>query len=294
MNKYKILFLLLVLLFSCNQKSTNLENNFTIKDNIVNIKKIIIQQYNTFDSIYYSQKDNCSFSFYIENELDSINLFYTNILENILIKNLKCPYTDFEFSIINFQNNFYYIGFSDNKFYEKVLQDSYYIENMYLISKTDSLQVISTAQRETNIFNEIFKNEKVFQIENTDNELIVSEKISLAANLIFETYQNKISDEFYKPILNEIFNLKLKLYEYKNISDINLYNTNIQYILDKYLMKTSQYDNKMYYFEYEGKGLVILNLYLLNNQITVDKIFIPSMKYTIFNRHTLDPPTFCQ
>lgn len=276
MKKIYVILVFVSLLIGCNDRQIKVE------DDLTEVKTLIIKEYLKYDAKYFSDRNNCLFEKYIENNFKLDNLSIGHVLSGIRIYHYKCGYNNFNFALIkNSLGKYYYIGFSDGLHNELMIKNQYTINYNSYISKKDSLIVVDNDKtRETVLINKIINEEPLLKEERKKHKSYFNNYLifSLIYHIYFErsihpyiyTSQFKI---IYGDLENELLKLRKDTVNTKEIDKI----------VSKYDGFRSKYMNKKaYHFSKKQKGVYIFIIEEVKDSLKFSKKYIPSTNIFLF------------
>lgn len=193
MNRYNILITCFVsfLFTKCGFESSN---SITISSDIENVKKVILEGYNSNDSRYFESIENCYFEYFVNQELQDVNPYYDQVYFGLLIKHFQCPYTEYDFMIVkDFEDKLFYFGSPEVNSAEKVLNE---LQN----EPSDSIQnpilnLSKEIKNKVELINQILEKNEIFKTNDGSNGKEINDKLKLALGFTLQTlsFQNEIT-----------------------------------------------------------------------------------------------------
>ncbi|GAB5524256.1 MAG: hypothetical protein Roseis2KO_21280 [Roseivirga sp.] len=195
--KYYLLIFYLPLVFLQCSDSQESESIYISSLELSNIKDLVLKEYRSNDSIFFSETDNCLFENFINNDLAKAGMYYDVIFNGILIKYYYCPYNDFYFNIVKGSGGeINYVGLTDLVYFTKGVNEKYNQgDNSLSLRYSDStLSILEQGWSSVDYLNDILSKDTLFYVDSFKEltEAEVARKIDLIEGFIFRSYVKKI------------------------------------------------------------------------------------------------------
>ncbi len=272
-----ITFVIIITILQLGCKRKVIQNNDVLKiaDNeLIVVKKTILDGYKKNDSIFYSPQENCFFESYVNNELCGPYIYkysyYDRIYQGISIKYFFCEYTNFHFALLKgSEGKFYYIGFSDD-IRDKMELMKFYTKSGNVLKRNnmDSLILENRKSREVIEINSILNDDLLFKIP--ENDIYSNYRINKAFGLIYNIFQEEIiiGGYMYEPKYTFVFNDELILKSF--IQDTLCFKN----VLNEIRQVQSQSHN-IRFVENDRMGAYLWSVEYLRDSLVFSKRFIP-------------------
>lgn len=264
------IFSILMFLLGCNHKDVTDE----IKQD--EIEEVILEGYKKYNADYFSQRENCLFENFVENELDTTEFYYDDIFRGVLMKYQYCPYNNLHFNIIKGRDRYYYYGLMDLKYLSDLLpQKDYEIVKGHagkINSPYSELRLNSDSLNDTKHLEFIVNNEFTISDNPTESELLA--KLMYSGQFLKDCYSLGPYFERNGAALIDIDELETELILLKGDS----LSKEERDILLNFGHPTSLYE-ETYIFKFENQGIIFF-VHEINKagEVKIKRYFLPQIE----------------
>lgn len=265
--------------------STNAPVNQLIisDDDFKEIKETILISYNEYDTVFFTPLENDHFEEFINSKLSSFGRYYDTVFQGLLIKHFYYPRNNFWFSIVKGSDGaFYYVGFTDLKYFEDGIKNEYRITDKYSIYQDSSLSEVKENWNTSSYIRDITANDPLFKNVPSDlaSESVPYYRLNQVQGLVFQLYQKQIEGFGYQfvPFFDErISTVNLKNYFLRLKTDGDSLNQREEQLFTKYANKLSTGAPKsVMMFNMQDIGIVALEI-RIGGTIDLIETFIPKL-----------------
>jgi len=247
-------------------------------------KTVILEGYEKYDAHLFSDKVNCFFRAFIENELHRYGQYWDTVFGGISIKHYWCEFNEFSFNVVRGSDGrFFYLGLSDLIKIESMIDSAYTyseFESEYTY-KSGEPDWLPLEMSNVSVLNEILSTDTLFTLKSGFHSICKNyRKGDFAQNLVFYNYRRR--PHFMGYPSTSLFTVDTPWYNARQrLEDIrggNLTDADRQ-LLEKqwdYIYKSS--DGGIEIVSLSSYGLMAFEFLHTDSTIQLKQYFLPKLK----------------